>query len=61
MEFLRDKAANAFDLGIRGEAGARSSSPSPKPVSCQYTLHALLRQTFDGHNDKEAGALGPSL
>jgi hypothetical protein len=59
MEFLRDKAANAFDLGIRRDAGEDPLSPSPKPVGHKYILDALYHQTFDGHSDKKAGAFGP--
>jgi hypothetical protein len=57
MEFLRYKAANAFDVGIRRDAGESPLSPSQKPVGHKYTLNALPRQTFDGHSDKKPGTL----
>jgi hypothetical protein len=60
MEFLRYKAANAFDLGIRGDAGESPLSPSQKLVGHKYTPCVLCYQTFEGHNNKKAGALGPA-
>jgi hypothetical protein len=61
MEFLRDKVADPIDLGIRRDADESRLSPGPKPLGHKYTLSSLSRQTFDGHNDKKAAALGPSL
>jgi hypothetical protein len=53
MEFLRDKAANTFDLGIRRDADENPLSPSQKPIGHKYILSTLSRQTFNGHNDKK--------
>jgi hypothetical protein len=55
MEFLRDKAANAFDLGIRRDAGESPLSPSQKLVGHKYTFNALSHQTCDGYGNKKPG------
>jgi hypothetical protein len=44
MEFLRDKAANTFDLGIRRDANGSPLYSSQKPVGHKYTLNTLPRQ-----------------
>ena len=56
MEFLRYKAADAFELGFRREAGESPLSPSQKLVGHKYTLNALPTKTFDGHGNKKPGA-----